>query len=54
MKKLLTFCLLLLNVIPLLGYPRDDTNTGGGFGAAILSIAAILFFMWFFDEDRNK
>ena len=44
---------MLLNILPLLAYPRDDTRTGGGFGTAILSIAAIIFFLWLFGNDEK-
>lgn len=52
-KKILAVFLLCLNILPALAYVRDDTKTGGGFFGAILSIAAIFFILWFFDEDRK-
>ena len=37
MKKFFVILLLVLNVLPVLAYVRDDTNTGGGFFGAIFS-----------------
>jgi hypothetical protein len=44
---------MLLNVLPSVAYPRDDTQTGGGFGSAILSIAAIIFILWIFSNEEK-
>lgn len=51
-KKFLAILLSCLNILPAFAYVRDDTNTGGGFFGAIISIAAIIFIFWFFgDKD---
>jgi len=51
-KKFLAVLLSCLNILQAFAYVRDDTNTGGGFFGAIISIAAIIFIFWFFgDKD---
>ena len=54
MKKFFVILLLVLNVLPVLAYVRDDTNTGGGFLGAIFSIAAIIFFLIVFGKDDKN
>ena len=54
MKKFVVILLLVLNVLPVLAYVRDDTNTGGGFWGAIFSIAAIIFFLILFGKDDKN
>lgn len=54
MKKFLVILLLVLNVLPVLAYVRDDTNTGGGFLGAIFSIAAIIFFLIVSGKDDKN
>ena len=54
MKKFFVILLLVLNVLPVLAYVRDDTNTGGGLLGAIFSIAAIIFFLIVSSKDDKN
>lgn len=55
MKKLSTTLFLFLNILQTFAAmpPRDDRDTGGGFGSFFLAIGALIFIFWFFgDNDK--
>ena len=52
MKKLLTFYLMLLNISPLLAYPRDDRDSGTS-GITLL-IVIILFIIGAIGAKEKK
>lgn len=52
MKKLLTIYLMLLNIPPLLAYPRDDRDSGTS--SITLLIVIILFIIGFINYAKNN
>ena len=53
MKKLLTIYLMLLNIPPLLAYPRDDRDSGtSGITLLIVIILPFLLFLFHFGSRQ--
>ena len=56
MKKIFATSLLLLNILPVFAYVRDDTDSGGGAGGAILFfvILIIVFIAEMKSQNKNR
>lgn len=55
MKKLSTVLFLFSNILQTFAAmpPRDDRDTGGGFGSFFLAIGALIIIFWLFgDNDK--
>ena len=51
-KKLLTFSLLFLNIMPILAYPRDDRDSGTS--GITLIIVIVLFIIGAMNAKKDK